>query len=302
MACEGPIEGIVSSLISSTSFTLHSHTSAAMASCSRKTPTTTPSHPSQPNLSVLYNLWSSGLPTLAVVLTTTVLLEFLLLKAVQDVTTSKGRTALDDLAKEVNASFKVILNLLQGRTVSGGIGDEKVNPASLPTIQSEESQMYMDSTVAVRASASNVISGTDATRSSSELSDDGQDHRRSPLIPSTHRTSRLRKIAFVLYSYKQKIHRLHQLVASTPASTDSLLKSPCWNSMLHFEWLTGKKECVISALDVSVVKDSSYSETIPFLYGSVVEKKLHMILQTIECGSNVLLTGTTVSLSCDVNM
>ncbi len=213
---------------------------------------------------------------------------------------NKGRLALDELSKEINASLKILLNLLQGRTHSGGVGGDKMDPTCLPAIQSEESQMYMDSSVAVKASASNIINGTDASGSSSELSDDqrSESHGYStkPHLPSAHRVNRLQKIAYVLYGYKQKIHKLHQIAESGPGHLEDLLQGTAWNSMLHFEWLAGKKECVISALDVSVVRDCSFSESVqPFLCGADVEKNLHMILQMIDCGNNILLTGSTVS-------
>ena len=163
MSCDGPIESIISSLLSSTSATLHSHISSAMASWNKKTPTTTPSHPGQPNLSLLHGLWSNSFPTSATLLATMVLLEACLLRAAQDMAANRGKTSLDESSKDINASLKVLLSLMQGRVLSGGAGGGgRIDPLA---IQSEDSQMCMRGVIWTPARISSAVASCTAMSS-----------------------------------------------------------------------------------------------------------------------------------------
>lgn len=284
--CEGPIEGILSNLLSSASSTLRSHLSTAIANCSRSS--STPSRPNEPSLSALHSLWSGTLPTHTILLTTLVVLEDALRKASQETSSNK---ALDDLAKEINTALKVITNLLQGRNLEE---DGKNRDSKLSMVPSEGSQSFVGSSIAMKTSVASALGGTE---SSSEIGDDrgpsrGRDTGYQEV--SSHQLSRLWRIGFALYSYKQKINQLRQLLESEP-SVD-LHRSLTWMTMLHFRWSAKKKACLVSAVGASLVNECGYSDvTRPFLSVAQSEKTVCSILQTVQAGSNVLLVGHTVS-------
>lgn len=290
MTCEGPIEGIVSNLLSSAASTLRSHLSTAIANCSRTS--STPSRPHEPSLSKLHILWCGTLPTHTVLLTTLVVLEDALRNASQETASSDGKCPLDYLAKEINASLKVLSSLLQGRALE----EEGENrDSNLSMVQSDGSQSFVGSSTVKPASVGSVLGGTE---NSSVTGDDrGPSRARDTRYQevSSHQLSRLQRIAFALHSYKHKINQLRQLVESEP-STD-LHRSLNWETMLHIRWSAKKKACVVSALGVSLVSECSYSDVAkPFLSVSQSEKTVCCVLQAVQAGSIVLLTGRTV---CD---
>lgn len=236
------------------------------------------------------------MPTHIILLTTLVVLENSLRKASQEATSNKEKWPLDDLAKDINASLKVLSNLLQGRSLEkeGDICDP-----NLPTVQSEGSME--SSSVAAKDSASNAIGSTE---NSSVTSDDRGPSRNRDLEYrqiSSHKISRLHRIAFTLYSYKRKINQLRQLVESEPSL--DLHGYPKWETMLHFTWDAKNKACLVSALGVSLPGECGYSDVMkPFLSVSQSEKALCSLLQAVQSGSNVLLTGYTVRFRINMTL
>lgn len=282
MVCEGPIESILSSLLLSASSTLRSQLSTTVSSCTRSS--STPSS----SISLLHSLWDSNLPTQIILLATLIVLEDYFHKASQKAASNEEKWPLDDLAKDINASLKVLSNLLQGRSLE----EEGENrDSNLPTVQSEGSME--SSSVAAKASASSAI---ESSENSSVTSDDrGPSRNKDSEYQqiSSHKISRLHRIAFTLYSYKRKINQLRQLVESEP-SVD-LRGYLNWETMLHFAWDAKNKACLVSALGVSIPSECGYSDVMkPFLNVSQSEKALCSILQAVQSGSNVLLIGHTV--------
>ena len=278
--CEGPIEGIVSNLLLSASSTLQSHLSTAVSSCTKRSSPS--SRPADPSLSTLHGLWSSSLPSHTILLTTLIVLEDSLLKASQDTT---DKRTLDDLSKDLNASLKALSTLLQGRSL------EEEGEGRNSNLQSEESRSHVESSV--KASASSAV---DSTESSSMMSDDRGPSRNRDTDNqqiSSDKLSRLHRIAFVLYGYKHKVNQLRLLVDSEPITM--LHKSLNWKSTLHFTWDAKNRTCVASALGVSLPCECGYSDGMrAFLSVAQSEAALCSILQAVESGYNILLTGHTV--------
>jgi hypothetical protein len=207
-------------------------------------------------------------------------------------TSSDGGKMLDDFAREINVSLKVLLSLLQGRAPQEG-GEHR--GSNLPTVQSDGSQSLMESSSAVvKASGSSAV---DSTENSSVISDDrgpsrnGDSSRHSQL--SSHKINRLHRIACILYGYRHKVSLLRQQVDSEPSL--ELHRSLSWRSMLHFTWDSKKRVCCVSALGVAMPCECAHSDGMrPFLSVSQSERALSSVLQMVESGSNVLLTGNTV--------
>lgn len=223
------------------------------------------------------------------------LLESLLHKASQETFATKSKWPLDDLSKEIRGSLKGLLHLLQGRVLGEGASEDDKLASNLPTVESEGSQSYIDSSVAVKASAS-CVHGSQSSMVTEENELNNNDRHLKHQQVSTHQMNRLKRIAFTLFSYKLKINKLRLVVESQPDL--ELLKSPSWELMIHFEWSVEKQAGFVSTLDASLVNECNYSEAArPFLSVPQSEKALYSMLQAVKCGDNVLLTGNTVRSS-----
>lgn len=259
----------MSNLLSSVSSTLQSLLSNAVSNCTKHS--STPSRPTAPSLSPLHSLWNSSLPTHTILLTTLIVLEESLLKASHDAT---DKLSLDDLSRDINVSLKAVSNFLQGRSL------EEREEGRNSNLQSEEGRSYMESSVKAR-------SAVDSAESSSVITDDRGPSRAGYQQVSSHKLSRLHKIAFVLYGYKHKINQLRQHVESE--------KTLNRKSTLHFTWDAKNRICVVSALGVSLTCEYGYSDGLStFLSVRQSEAALCSVLQAVESGYNVLLTGHTV--------
>lgn len=285
----------MSHLISSSSSTLQSHLSSAMATCNKQSSPSGTGPPAHP-LSLLHSIWESSLPTQTVQLATIIMLESSLSKASQEMASGNSKWPLDDLAREIHSSLKVLSVLLQGGRLDMGVAEEKKLGSSAPSDSAggESSNHLKESTAHARG-----LDGSDSSNSSVvSNSHTGFSQKGDPKLRqlSPHQITRLQRIAFILYGYKQKVNRLRQLIESLPNL--DLLKSPSWDSMLHFEWSAKEQTCLLSAVGVATVNECNFSEGVrPFLCLPEGEKSLQSMLQAVDCGINPLLIGCTVICS-----
>lgn len=240
------------------------------------------------------------MPTHTAVLTTLVVLESVLLKASQETSASGEKQPLDALYREVRTSLKVLSHLLQGRNLDEGQNGDIFGSNSTTTIQGKESQSNIEAVASVdgaESSPSDIFS--EDRESSPTRSERSKQHHRSNVSP--HQVRRFQRLAFVLYSYKQKINQLRQLVESQPSQALPPPHSAIWETMLHIEWSSEEKASVVSALGASFVNKCGYSDILrPHLNVPQSEKALHTILQAMDSGTGILLTGGTVSISLHV--
>ena len=237
------------------------------------------------------------MPTHTVVLTTLVILESVLLKASQEASASGEKRPLDDMYKEIRTSLKILSHLMQGRAPDEGQQNGDIFGSNMATKQGKESQSNIDAVASVDGGESSPSDIFSVDRESSPTRSERSRQHRGGGNSSPHRVRRLQRLAFVLYGYKHKISQLCQWVESQPSQ--ALTHSPIWETMLHFKWSSEKKASVVSALGASLVNKCGYSDILrPHLNVPQSEKGLHTILQAVEGGASVLLTGGTVSITC----
>ena len=283
--CEGPIDGIVSQLLTSTTSTLQSHLSHALTNyATPKSPTASHHQDSLMSLSTLHSLWSSDLPTHTLILASNIILELALSKAVQEATAKGSKWPLDDLAREVHISLKA---LSQGK-----IKEERINSDTARS-NNEEKQFRAESSVAfapnggIEPSSEQLVNEQESSQSK-----DLKSH-----VLSMVQAMRMQRIVTTIYGYKRKISELRQLMDASPGL--DLITSFNWQSMLRVEWSSKKKACLVTSLDTSLSNGYSYSETSrPLLLVSQSEKTLCSLLQAVKCGTNTLMVGSTVCSLC----
>lgn len=100
-------------------------------------------------------------------------------------------------------------------------------------------------------------------------------------------------MAFLLYSYKLRLNRLRLLLESDPAL--DLLGAPTWQRMPRVEWSAEKQACLVASVRASIRNESCHCESVrPFVSVPESEAAQSAILQAMEHGDNVLLTGQVV--------
>ena len=191
-------------------------------------------------------------------------------KACQEaISAGKGTQPLEELSREIHTALKVLFQMLQGKAVvSQAEGVSEV----------EGSQHSSSHVHTAEVSETSVVSRTSC----------GKHERVESLL-----TGRLKKIVFLLYGYRLKVSRFRAILESEPGL--DIVKSPVYQTMLHFEWSADKQVCLVSALGVSLPNEYCYSDcSRPFVAVAQSDRALHSILQAVECGSNVLLLGHVV--------
>ena len=270
----GPVETILKHLLDSLSSTLQDQLTNVITKYVLKSDTAA--------LSNLPAVWGSSLTTQVTILATQIALEVSLTKA------TSNQSNLQDLCKEVNSGMATVSQLLHRKiSASAGIIIPDVAP---PSVQQIESQSYLDSNVALKASASNVQE-MESTASSEVLQEQLRDN--ISFQPRDF-VAKLQSVLLVLFAYRQKIEQLHD-------KTDSDISSSFpWQSMLHFDWSTRDQRCVLSTLNTSIPYGYHYTGS----SGKIVltpdsERSIVFLLQAVQQGTSTLLTGSAVSASCD---
>ena len=271
--------------MSALSSTLHTQlTNTITKYFTANTPHHSPTHP-YPTLVSLPKIWnSSSLSTQIVILSSQIALEIGLTKALQEAARVDSKQILEEFIKEIDN-----LSIIVCRMLKGSNGDEDISSDNLPTLAAPltDSQAPLGSNVAMKASTSVFAEGSTSDLEEQLRSDMKQQQFQ---LKTRDQISRLQNVLLVLADYKFKGEKLARFL-----SNGDVLKSFCWQSMLHFEWSSRNQTGTISSLDSSI----EYGYHFTGNAGRIVltpqlEKSLHYLLQTVKQGNSSLVSGSEV--------
>ena len=258
---------IVSKVMTSVTSTLQSQLNAVFT----KYITTSPTHKQTllESLANLPNLWKSNVSAQIISLATQLALEMVLTKAIQN------SAMLNELLAEVGSLLKTATDLLRGKALPDA------SMVGFPEAPSQ-SQVNMESNVALKASMSNIESDVGSGLF-------GQVTQISRSEITKHQLIRLQNIQLVLWNYKLKIEQLSSL-----EPTPSLSEGFEWQSMLHYEWSSREQRSYITSLNTRLVYGYQYTGCAArMVITPLMERTMYSMLRAIDSGG-ALLTGDQV--------
>jgi len=254
--CEGPVDTIVSKLMSNVSSTIQSQVTSAVA----KHATLTPQQSLSEILSRLASLWRSSSSTQVALLVTQIVLEIGLSNAIQ------SASNLKEFVTEVDSMIETVCGMLNS---SRGVEreDERVSEVNMASIS------------AVKSSTS------------TEASDTGPPAYAKQSIISTanlpkFQQIKLQSLQVILMNYKLKARNL-----SEPGSSN-LNETFEWQSLLHYVWSSREQKCFISSLGPRLSYGYQYTGTSSrMMVTPLLERALFSLIMAVGSGIGALIDG-----------
>ena len=283
--CEGPVEGIITKLMTSLSLTLQSQLTNVITKYIKTTANRSDNQTQFESLINLPDVWKSNLSTQIVILATQIALDLALSKAVNIATKEKNGSSLEDFKAEVTSLSKTVTGFVKG-TISFPEDVTKLTEA-LGLVQSV-SQVNIDSNIALKASASN-IHAEESGLSSSLLGEVECSNRHDKQI-SRHQITKFHSLLLVLSNFRIKC----KLMLKVEPISD-LKESFEWHSLVHYKWLSREHKCVISSLNAKLDYGYQYTGSSPrIMVTPQMEKTIYSLIQTTSSGGCALLSGEEV--------
>ena len=281
VSCDGPVDLIISKVMSSISSTLQSQLGNVVG----KFITPSPAH-KQPikSLSDLPNLWKTNkVSTQITTLATQISLETTLSKAIEN------SQKLSEFLSEINTLLNAVSDLIKGSSNVSQVGLPEV---LMSAGASQICQDNMESNVALKDSVSN-MSAVGSTSNSGVF---GEQINNIYGI-SKYQLVKLQNIQLVLLNYKLKAANFLEL-----GSNSTLNDSFEWQSMLHYEWSPREQKASISILGTRLVYGYQHTgSSSRLLVTPLMERTLYSLLQAVRRGGGAMLTGEEVScVYCNV--
>lgn len=283
--CEGPVDGIITKLMTSLSSTLQSQLTNVVTKYIKTTTHPTDKAAQFDSLVNLPDVWKSNLSTQIVILATQIALDLALSKAVKIAAKDKNGSSLEDLKTEIASLSKTVTGFLKG-TIPVPEDATKLTEA-LGLVQSE-SQVNIDSNIALKASASN-IHAEESSLSCGVLFEVESSNSHNKQI-SRHQICKFQSLLLVLSNFRTKC----KLMLKVEPISD-MKESFEWQSLVHYKWLSREHKCVISSLNAKLDYGYQYTGSSPrILVTPQMEKTVYSLIQTTSRGGGALLSGEEV--------
>ncbi len=243
-----------------------------------------------PTLSNLPVIWGSTCATQVTILSTQIALELCTARAVKEVSSTHTKAPLQNTHQEICNLISVA-----SRTLRGKSSVTTTIPEVSSGVPQSDSQVCIDSNIALNASASNVC-GVESALSSELLIPDLQTVLQPPHasegVLSRDQTSKLQSVVLTLSAYTQRIAQL----CNNQSDGQNLSESFTWQSMLHYSWQREDERCTLSTLGASVTYGYHYCGSwARVVLTPATEKVLTYLLKAVQDRSNPLLLGPPVS-------
>ena len=274
--CEGPVEGIISQLISSLSSTLHSQVLNTITSYVLSSPSPHHSQKQFPSLSSLPLIWKEALATQVIILVTQIALEISLNQALQ-----APKSLIDNLLKEISSLTSLAVSALRGKS---HLEDDVTKPDSTNALQNHDLD---DTTLKASTSDTQMEEGV----ISSTVVNEAHRTSRTYLVPRSH-TKKMESIVMVLGSYRYKVKGLQSVLSSV----HNVLSSFHWQSMFHYEWSAHDNQASVTTLGASLSYGYHYTGSATRLVLTpLLEKSMCFLLDAAKQGNSSLILGKEVS-------
>ncbi len=288
VVCGGPVDAMLTHLFTSLSTTLQDQLTIAITKHILRSDA---SSSQSSTLTSLPAIWSSSFATQVTVLSTQIALELCMASAVEETSSTQSKAPLQELYKEIGSLIAAASQLVHGKSSV----TETIPETCSVAVPQSDSQLCLDSNIALRASASNVH-GVESALSSELLIPDLQRVLRPSGLShgyvSRDQTNKLQIVLLILSAYRQKIEQLCNLNCS-PKLSGSFL----WQSMLRFNWSSREQRCYLSTLDARIFYGNHYSGSwMKVVLTPATEKVLVFLLKAVQEGSSPLIQGPPVGL------